>query len=440
MYPEHNGLIANYDYRPDIEADRFISTEQAGVINKGDTISGGHYLKGPTLAEIIRAAGGRTAIAAAKTIGLLLDRQPDRVGKKLGETLSAGAARPRDFLSSVTRDGGDFPGFPIYTSAQRDAWTTAALTNDLWKKDVPPFSILWLGEPDLSQHETAPGSPAALAAVKSSDTNLARVISVLEEKGVRAETDILVLSDHGFSTIGRANDVQKCLKQAGLNAIADLDLEGNETSKLGDVLMVGNGGSVLFYVVGHDQAVIGKVIDALQQSDFAGVIFSKNGGRGTFPLAQAFIDVPKGPDIVMAFRWTEEKNEFGVAGLINSDWNRRERKGTHASLSPSDVHNTLIAAGPDFRHGEIDDLPTGNVDIAPTVLRLLKIKSARPMDGRVLEEALLDGSSPPKPTSETLQASQAVGKGQWTQWLRRSRVAETVYLDQGNGAFVPSSP
>ena len=35
MYPEHNGVIANYDYRPEIEKQKFISTEQQKVIQKG---------------------------------------------------------------------------------------------------------------------------------------------------------------------------------------------------------------------------------------------------------------------------------------------------------------------------------------------------------------------------------------------------------------------
>ena len=216
---------------------------------------------------------------------------------------------------------------------------------------MPAFSILWLGEPDLSQHETAPGSPAALAAIKSSDTNLGRVLDALEEKGVRSTTDVMVVSDHGFSTIARANDLQKILKAVGLNAVADLELKDNESVKPGEILLVGNGGSVLFYVVGHDQAIIRKLIETLQQSDFAGVIFSKDGGNGAFAFSQALIDSSKGPDVVMAFRWTEEKNEFGAAGLINSDWNRKAGRGTHATLSPSDIHNTLVAAGPDFRAG-----------------------------------------------------------------------------------------
>ncbi len=282
MYPEHSGLIANYDYRPEISSKSFVSTEQPDVIDKGDALSAGHYLKVPTLAEIVRRSGGRTAVAAAKTVGILLDRQPDRPKASLAETLSAGHSRPRELIQGVNRDEGDFPAFPIYTSAERDKWTTEALTKDLWKDGVPPFSLLWLGEPDLTEHETAPGSPPVLNAIKSSDDNLGVVLAALEEKGARANTDIFVVSDHGFSTISKPNDVQKYLRQAGLNATAGA--EDSIVLKRGDVILVGNGGSVLFYIGGHDEMVREKLVRALQHSDFAGVIFTKAGGAGTSPM------------------------------------------------------------------------------------------------------------------------------------------------------------
>ena len=228
------------------------------------------------------------------------------------------------------------------------------------------------------------------------------------------------------------------MRQAGFKATAEA--EEVQSSKRGDIVLVGNGGSVLFYVIGHDPAVLSKLVRTLEQSDFAGVIFTKAGGGGTFALSQAFIDATKAPDVVMSFRWSEEKNEFGAAGLINSDWNRKAGKGTHATLSPSDIHNTLIAAGPDFRHGATDDLPTGNVDIAPTVLRILKIKPAGEMDGRVLSEALVDdGDAAEAAGSETLDASEKVSGGTWHEWLRRSRVGRTIYLDAGNGEFRPGN-
>src|SRR5438046_10360823 len=38
VYPDHNGLTVNYDYRPDINSRKFVSTAQADVIRKGDKI------------------------------------------------------------------------------------------------------------------------------------------------------------------------------------------------------------------------------------------------------------------------------------------------------------------------------------------------------------------------------------------------------------------
>ena len=178
----------------------------------------------------------------------------------------------------------------MYAHAQRDEWSTVALTEKLWKDAVPAFSLLWLGEPDLTQHETAPGAPAAVLAIKSSDRNLSSLLEALDRRGVRDSTDIFVISDHGFSTIERAVDVQKYLLEAGIHAVVELESQ----PKQGDVMLVGNGGSVLFYVIGHDARLTSRLIEVLQQSDFAGVILSEREGEGTFPLSRVQLEKAKG--------------------------------------------------------------------------------------------------------------------------------------------------
>ena len=100
------------------------------------------------------------------------------------------------------------------------------------------------------------------------------------------------------------------------------------------------------------------------------------------------------------------------------------------------MHNTLIAAGPDFRRGQVSEIPSGNVDIAPTALHVLGIKPPVPMDGRVLGEAMMKEQPPPKPETEKLEAKTPVTGGTWQQYLQISKVGSTVYLDEGNGAFV----
>ena len=428
VYPSRSGLTANYAYRPDIDKRKFISTEQIDVVRKGDAISGGKYIAVPTIAEMERGAGGRTAIAGAKGAVLLQDRHGDLASKGSGVTLFAGASLPRDALAPIVAALGPFPSSHV----QQDAWTTKALINFLWKEGVPDFSLLWLGEPDLTEHETAPGAPLALAAIKSADANLAAVLSALDRQGARATTDVFVVSDHGFSTIERAVDLRKMLNEAGFKALTEF----NSEPKPGDIMLAGNGGTVLFYVIQHDMAVIHRLVEFLQQSDFAGVIFTREPIEGTFSLDKAAIDSRDAADVTMAFRWNDSKNQFVIPGMIDGDWNRAAGKGTHATLSRFDMHNTLIASGPDFLRGQTDELPTGNVDLAPTILRILGIKAPHAMDGRVLSEAMLNiNNAAPKAETETIEATKSFPSGTWRQTLKRSRIGSTIYLDEGNGKF-----
>jgi arylsulfatase A-like enzyme len=116
----------------------------------------------------------------------------------------------------------------------------------------------------------------------------------------------------------------------------------------------------------------------------------------------------------------------------------------------------LIAAGPDFKRGETDDIASGNVDLAPTILQILSIKSPKQLDGRILSEVMTnsgqaaasqnDGvqSAVPAPLqnreTQTLEATKHFSSGTWRQSLQISRVGSTIYLDEGNGAFVAIEP
>jgi predicted AlkP superfamily pyrophosphatase or phosphodiesterase len=436
IYPGRNGITANHVYRPDIDVHQSIDVEIPAVVEKGDRLSNGKYIFVPTIAEIVQRAGGRTAIASAKTVGLLLDRHAGIGPAKNCVTLFAGNSLPRDAITSIIAALGPFPSALL----ARDAWTTKALTDFPWKDGLPALSILWLGEPDLTQHESAPGAPAALAAIKSADANLTTVLAALDQRKARETTDVFVVSDHGFSTIERSVDLRRILNDAGFAA----KTEFKDEPKKGDIMLAGNGGSVLFYVIGHDEAIVRRLVEFLQQSDFAGVIFTKQPVEGTFGLAQARID-PQGygaassnaPDVVMAFRWNDSKNQFGVAGMIDADWQRAAGKGTHATLSQFDMHNTVIAAGPEFRHGQTDDLPSGNVDLAPTILRILEIKPPQQLDGRILSEGMVNSETPASnPETKTVEATKDFPSGTWRQTLKTSQIGSTIYLDEGNGGFV----
>src|SRR5207244_12419276 len=147
---------------------------------------------------------------------------------------------------------------------------------------------------------------------KSADENLAAVLAALDQGNARGTTDVFVVSDHGFSTIERSIDLRKILNDAGFTA----KTEFTDEPKPGDIMLAGNGGCVLFYVTGHDEKIIRRLVEFLQQSDFAGVIFTKHPMEGSFSLDQAKIANDRLTDIEMSLRWIDHKNPLGASGMF----------------------------------------------------------------------------------------------------------------------------
>src|SRR5712671_1844426 len=58
VYPNHSGLLANHDYRPEIDAQKSVDVENVAVVRKADQLSGGKYIGVPTIAELIHNGGG----------------------------------------------------------------------------------------------------------------------------------------------------------------------------------------------------------------------------------------------------------------------------------------------------------------------------------------------------------------------------------------------
>lgn len=436
-HPGRSGVQANTDYRPELSVLSPFATEGLDPVRRGDLLSGGNYILSPTVAEILQDAGIPTIIAGTKPVALLHDRSTRKhsAAEKDSVTLFEGKTIPRAVAETLPKVNDDkaFPGTVTYPNTGQDNWTTRSLLRALWKKGVPKYTLLWLSDPDKSQHEHGVGASNALAGIESSDKNLAEVIKTLKEKGAWEKTDIMVVSDHGFSTISSGPEVADILKKRGF--VAGKKLENPEP---GDVMVVGLGGSVLFYVVEREDAVIRRLVDFLQTANFTGVIFSRLSIEGTFPLESVGYTTTNSfaPDVMISLRWSDAKNDYGAPGMIVSAGGTRG-KGTHASLSRFDMLNTLVASGPDFKKGFISDTPSGNIDLAPTVLWLLGVKSPKPMDGRVLHEALTGHSSPlPKANEKRIEATRELGLFRWTQYLKFSEVGGTLYFDEGNGEAV----
>ncbi len=431
--PGRNGVLANTEYDPEFSVLSSYATEGNDAVRRGDLMTSGHYIMTPTVAEILHAEGISTIISGSKPVAQFHDRSRTRTSstQKQSVTLYAGKTIPRDLADSLKKvnDDKSFPTNITQPNTAQDAWTTHALTRSLWKKSVPKYTLLWLSDPDKSQHETGVGSPTSLDGIESSDKNLGEVIKALKDKGVWEKTDLMLVSDHGFSTINRTPNVSALLRKGGINAHSKF-----EDPEPGDVMVVGLGGSVLLYVINRDEVVVRRLVDFLQTTDWAGVIFSRVPVEGTFPLESVGYNATnEAPDIILSLRWSSETNTYGAPGLMTT-MGGNSGKGSHASLSRFDMNNTLVAHGPDFKRGMINDMPSGNVDVGPTILWLLGVKAPPTMDGRVLHEALAHSTvKPPEPETKTIEASRELGLFRWQQYLKFSSVGTTRYFDEGNG-------
>ncbi len=430
-YPVHSGIMANKEYRPAINPLTPVGTETPQALREGDRLTKGHYLSRATIAEIVHNAGHTTAVAGTKPVALLHDRKERDAEYPLGQVLYYDKTLPTNTWERLIQELGPYPT-NAWPNAGRDEWTTRALIGPFWKAGVPKFSLLWLSEPDYAQHNTGVGSATSRAALKSSDNNLARVLDELDKRGLRAKTDVLVVSDHGFSTIAQPVDLAKALQNAGFNAVRQF----TNSPASDDILVVSNGGATLLYVIGHNAKLIRSAVEFLQTQDFTGVLLTRKPCAGAFTLDEAFINTPGAPDVVIGLRWSPDRSSNGVLGLVVYDGSdRKAGEGMHVTLSRFDMQNTLIAAGPDFRRGFADELPTGNVDVAPTILWILGITPPQPLDGRVLTEALtIDGPRVGTPKTTHLEAKNPHGEFIWRQYLKRTELNGVVYLDEGNGA------
>jgi arylsulfatase A-like enzyme len=186
-------------------------------------------------------------------------------------------------------------------------------------------------------------------------------------------------------------------------------------------VIAANGGSDYLYLPDGDAGRLARIVKLLQSRKEYGAIFVKSrfcsddrctNLPGTLPMSLVRLESTSTstPDVVVSFAYDASAMTRINQGLPGTEYESMQNNwGMHGSFSPRDVHNTLIATGPDFKAGFKDPLPTGNVDVAPTVAHLLGL-SLPQADGRVLHEALLrDRTAKPTVSRQTIYSTTAQG-------------------------------
>jgi arylsulfatase A-like enzyme len=446
--------------------------ENDAVLNEMDEHFGGDYLNEPTMVKAARDAGLSTAIVGKVGPALIFDHT-ERTGQKtividdstgrpggvpLSDEMSKRLAALQLPAQAPTRGANGkagnstTPGTTVANLDQQAYFTdvTAKALLPLFKERNKPFLLVyWSRDPDGTQHnqgdslgKLVPGinGPTSLAAIKNADDNLARLLAALKEQGLDGTTDVIITSDHGFSTISKESATSWAAQQTykdvpagqlppgflaidlahalgltlfdpdsksaevpnGVTPVRGNGLIGNDPTKP-QVVVASNGGSDLVYLPTSDKALAAKIVGLLSAQDYISGLFVDDAlGKipGTLPLSAISLKgmaATPTPAIAVNFRsFSTGCADPTTCGVEVSDTGLQQGQGMHGSFSRADTRNIMGAMGPSFRQNFQDTAPASNADLGKTITQLLGLKVADKgkLVGRVLSEAMPNGAMP----------------------------------------------
>ena len=420
-HPGSHGLAGNtvvirdYDPHKVVEA---LEPELTRVAAKTDGV-----LLVPTLADILHNHGEEYVAVGVGTSGNAYVQNP-RAAELGGATIHPEFCLPRDLHDLIVDRFGPWPAKATPNLHQMDHGVRLLMDYVLAERD-PAVAMFWFSEPDSSNHKAGVGSALSNRALAHADTQFGRIIEWLSSNETLDETDVIVVSDHGYSTIESIVDVESELRAAGFP-------DGDQR---GGVSVASNGGAVLFYAHDAEPATVERLAAWLAKQRWCGAMLaSERVGQvpGTLPASIANIDGQRSPDLAMSFAWNSVPNVKGYPGNTAASGGAIG-VGTHGGMSRQELHNTLIAQGPSFIRSSVVDTPTGNIDIAPTILHILDLPGGEEMDGRVLHEALDNAGDSSEVEFRTVTRTAELSD--YRQEVTATSVRGSIYLDEGNSVI-----
>jgi predicted AlkP superfamily pyrophosphatase or phosphodiesterase len=247
---------------------------------------------------------------------------------------------------------------------------------------MPRFLALHLSNVDTAHHDYGPRSAPGYTAAALNDANIGRVLQALDEARFRDRTAIFVVADHGFVAAAKSLRPNAILRREGLLTVKSGRIVSSR------VLAVPTGGTAMVYLTDSatapsDRQTVLRLFSAAE--GIASLIEPKDYSRYHLPQPG---DDPAMGDLVLA---AKEGYVFSLeaAGDDLVVANPNPNSGSHGFLSTEPKMNAIfVASGAGIKAGTTI---TGveNIDVAPTVARLLGVPLENAA-GRVLEEALRD--------------------------------------------------
>ncbi|MDR3633744.1 MAG: alkaline phosphatase family protein [Isosphaeraceae bacterium] len=261
-----------------------------------------------------------------------------------------------------------------------EVWTEAAC--HVIQERKPRLLALHLLNLDSTHHRYGPKSHPGYTAAALTDALVGRVLKTLDDSGIRERTAVFVVADHGFSAVRKTLLPNAVLRQEGL-----IKLRAGQIGSA-RVIVIPEGGIGMVFLTDPETAESDREsVRRLFRSaeGIAAVLEPGDFSRYHLPLPGENQGMP---DMILA-----AKDGYAIGASATGDEfvvTNESTTGSHGYLSTEPKMNALfVASGAGIKAGQRLD-QVDNIDVAPTVARLLDVP-LNGASGRVLSEILIDG-------------------------------------------------
>lgn len=424
-YPRAHGIVDNEMYAPAVDAQKAISCADWRALEGMARSEGARLLSVPTLGELLQQAGRCMVAGGSGSPGTTYLINPT----VNGPVVNWAVAWPQVTEDAITaRYGGMLA--PSSSTSERNRFVLRVLREMLIPAQRPDVVVLWLTEPDHSQHYHGLASPEALAMLRELDAELESLVAYLKDACGAEDLTCILLSDHGFESACGHADPDRELAEAGLKRAPDSN----------DIVRASNS----LWLTGAARERVRDVAHFMAERPWVGSVFVRDDllahVPGAMPQSAVYGGHPRAAQVMFSYRASAQPNGEGVPGSVVIP-GEGSLVATHGSAGRYALNNTLIAWGHGVKKGLTSNVPCGIVDVAPTVLYLLGIAPPAHMAGRVLHE-LLDDGPPPQALVVTTSAREAIYRtpnATRHQVAHYSHIAGHAYLDQVTSRDHPAS-
>ena len=331
------------------------------------------WVRAPTVYDAAHAAGLTTAevdwvaIFRAPTITWAFPEVPNPSGPIEQEMIGAGVLSPSDVATFHEGTSG----------AWRDQrWTDAAV--HIVERHTPNLLLFHLLALDGINHRYGPGTPASQTAMAFLDGQVARLLAAVDRAGIREQTTVLIVSDHGFRVAAQSIHPNVRLRELGLITGSDGHLQAEAWSR-----SWGGASGIFIRDRSRREEVLRRIVGPLRALEgVERAIPSQDLPSLQFPDPSA---LDQAPDLVLTASKGYDFEDEDSGQIITPA--AADHLGHHGVVETDpDMAAIFIASGKGVMPGRTLDT-VRNLDIAPTIAEWLGVTLPN-VEGRSLASEL----------------------------------------------------